>query len=418
MKKSSIALLLMLTFLIFTIPACDNWVTNVEPLINQVQDDLLDNEDQMPFVINGVLARFTFTLMHATTQADLLSDAIFFDDDIDGATYPTYDHIDQGEMFLDNTTVTAYHNNLHQYRFLADDLLTRAGRVTFTDAALENRAKFVGSFHGGIARTLYAMHFGLDRNQPGGVLDAGPFIPQADMYNLAIQKLNEALNYADAAQTKMINTLLARIHLNQNNYAQAAQFAANGMVAGDAPFQAPYLADATRNEWWVFFGRGRTQGALDWRFKEYADNDPQEAHIIAMLDETDNTRARVLLDTWRSGAGSGIVYYRQGKYLTADAPINYLTWQENNLILAECALNGAGAGDPLALVNEVRQYWNIADLNAVDMEVLKVERDKELMGTGIRHTDQLRWGDWHLHEGSWKYLPIPMNERNENPNIS
>ncbi len=421
MKKRFIAYIMLLSFLILTIPACQDYVTSVDPLIDQAQDDLLTSENQIPFIINGVFTEFTDAVEQTMMLSGLLSDETIFDNRVPNATFPTFDNIDRGEITLDDNSIDGCFNAVGEMRFVADNLVERVDKITFEDAALEARARFVGNFFGGVARMFYAQYFAIDENTPGGVIDAGPFIPQADMYNLAVAKFTAALTHADAYQAKVVNTLLARIYLNQNNYATAATYAASGMVSGDAPYQALYdLEDA--NWWWTQGGRGRSQVVMDFKYKEMLDADPEEGIVITLGAETKDALAevaaatgRLFLDPILSNDGS-MTFYRQGTYLEETSSINFVTWQENNLILAECALNGQ-AGDALALVNEVRQSHGISDLAAVDMAVLKLEREKELVNTGARLSDQHRWNEWHLPAGRWKYLPIPDNERNANPNI-
>jgi len=95
-----------------------------------------------------------------------------------------------------------------------------------------------------------------------------------------------------------------------------------------------------------------------------------------------------------------------------------MTWQEVNLMRAELKLRGAGSGDALALVNEVRASHNLAALTTVDLDVIYTERDKELFCTGVRLPDERRFsGKWHLGAGKWMYFPITQGERNNNPNF-
>ena len=94
-----------------------------------------------------------------------------------------------------------------------------------------------------------------------------------------------------------------------------------------------------------------------------------------------------------------------------------MTWQENNLMLAELALRGQATGDALALVNEVRASHSIANLASVDLDVIYVERDKELFCTGSRLPDERRFNKWHLGSGTWQYFPITIDEINSNHNL-
>ncbi len=405
MKKQSIIVVLLLSFLVF-ITACDEFATSVDPLIDQVEDERLTAESEINFVINGVHTEFTDVVEQVQLLSGLLADELIFDERVPNATFPTFRNIDNGEITLTDNSVDGCFLALGQLRFFADNLIERIGNIDFSDTDLEAKAYFYGYFYDGIARMFFAAYFGVDETTPGGVIDAGPFIPQADMYDLAVGKLNLALNYADdgSYQEKIVNTLLARIYLNQNDYTNAAAYAADGLdgLEGDEPYQAKYKMEDP-NWWWTQGGRGRSQVVLDFRFKDYVDADAEE-------------EARVLLDPIEGSDGT--IFYRQGKYLYETSPIDFITWQEAYLILAECALNGATTDmSALDYVNAVRASHEISDLAAVDMDALMEERDKELMCTGSRLPDQHRWDIWHLEAGKWKYLPIPERERNANPNI-
>jgi len=402
MKKQSIILILLLSFLVFN-TACDKFATNVDPLIDQVEDDRLTSEDQIQFVINGVHTRFTDALDVNTLLSDILSDELIFDERVPNATYPQFREIDTGDILRTNNSIDGSYDLLGELRFFADNLIERIGNINFSDENLEAEAYYYGYFYGGVARMFYAAYYGLDETTPGGVIDAGPFIPAAEMYDKAAEKFAEALDYADAYQTEVVNTLLARMDLYQNDYTSAAAYAADGLMEGDDPYQAKYTIEDA-NYWWTQGGRGRSQVVLDFRFKDYVDEDPAEA-------------ARVLLDPILGSDST--TFYRQGKYLKETSPFDFVSWQENYLMLAECALKGATT-DQTALdyVNAVRSSHGLADLDEVDMDVLMEERDKELMCTGTRAPDQLRWDIWHLKAGLWQYLCIPESEFNANPNLT
>ncbi|MFA7228652.1 MAG: RagB/SusD family nutrient uptake outer membrane protein, partial [Melioribacteraceae bacterium] len=94
-----------------------------------------------------------------------------------------------------------------------------------------------------------------------------------------------------------------------------------------------------------------------------------------------------------------------------------MTWQENNLMVAECALRGNGAGNALTLVNAVRASHSLDPLASIDLDGVMIERDKELFVQGTRLMDQHRTGAWHIAGNVWRYMPIPRNERNANPNL-
>lgn len=400
MKKQIALILIFILSSLMIWSSCEDYATSVDPLINQVEDDRLTNESSVEFLINGLNTRFATTHDVLMMIAGLLSDELLFDPNIPNATFPTFRDIDLGEITLDNNSVDGPFNGLGELRFFADDMIRRVNEITFEDQALKNKALYNANLYGGIARYLYGAYFGLTQEQGGGVIDAGPFIPSAEMFDQAIQKFQEALNYADDAQKRVINSLLARIYLQEGDFANAQSFAQNGMVDGDAPFQSKHSVQSD-NYFWQQAGVGRTQAVAASRFFDYVTADPTEAE-------------RVKLDEVMGNNDS--LYYRQGKYLTEEVPIDFMSWQENELMLAECEIRTGGSG--LARINAVRASHGIAALTAADLEVLYVERDKELCFTGIRPIDQRRFDKWHLGPGTWKYFPITERERNINNNLS
>ena len=406
MKKHSLYMILLLSLMIMGI-SCEDYTTSIDPLIDRVEDERLTAESQINFVINGVHTRFATTYCRTCVLVGLLSDEMYFDPNVPNATFPSFADIDVGEIILDNNSVDGVFNGIGELRFFSDDLIRRIGEITFSDQTLQDKGLFWSNFYGGVARYLYATYFGLNENEGGGIIDNGPFIPSADMYDLAVEKFNTALeNTDDTYQVRMVHSCLARLYLFQSDYANAATHANQGMENGDDPFQSLHSVQSD-NYFWQQAGVGRTQCVVPQRFKDYTIADPNEL-------------TRVKLDS--IFGNNEVWFYRQGKYLIEASPINFVSWQENELMLAECALQGqATAGDALTRINAVRNYHGLDPLNTADMTVLMEERDKELCWIGVRLPDQRRWDaqyqTWHLGADKWHYLPITERERNINPNL-
>jgi IMP dehydrogenase/GMP reductase len=146
-------------------------------------------------------------------------------------------------------------------------------------------------------------------------------------------------------------------------------------------------------------------------------------------------------------AGEDRPFYVQAKHLTQESPLEFLTWEENALMLAELAAvhgqdisgNPFGTTVPLELVNMVRtQYNDVSALpsgTTVDQELILGERDKEFFATiGLRLVDMRRTGQTFIRQqfdpasnsevntgevpGPWRVLPITDNERNQNENFN
>jgi hypothetical protein len=298
--------------------------------------------------------------------------------------------------------VDGAYNPLGELRFFSDDLVRRVGAITVPDAALQKRALFTGYLYGGIARYLYAAYFGLNPTDGGGVIDNGPFVPSTQMYDLALEKLQQALtNAATDAERRIVNSLVARIHLVRGNFAAARTAATAGMVSGDAALQGKFNAQST-NFYWQQAGLGRPQFVADARFLAYVTADPKEKSRIDLRPIT--------------GTGN-VVFQRQGKYATESTPIDFMSWQENALMLAELDVRDNNAAAALPRVNAVRASHQLDPLAAIDLDGIYLERDKELFVTGVRLLDQRRFNRFHLAAGKWQFLPITDDERNINPNF-
>lgn len=443
----------LVTFLVLlTFTACDSLIEDVQDPIDSVDSEELNSADQVDFLITGVQARFSNTYDNVTVLSSLLSDQFLFGGNTGGgATFPTYRDLDLGAPTLDNNSVDTGQNYLGEYLFLADDLIDRVAAIDDlgpdeggfaggNEDPNRLRALFVGHFHGGLARYFWATYWGRSEREGGGVIsdldtpadpERGDFIPSAAMYQQALDKLDEAEAYADAYDaavgnadgysTRLINSVRARIHLFQNDLDAAETAAENGLEPGDAPLRAEYIDRATnqQNEWFSAGGPGRVQTIADFRFiNDYLGGDlgaPESARIPLAPDGTVET------------ANGEVTIYRQALYESRDAAIDFITWQENELMLAEIEVR-QGEGDPLSRVNEVRAASLLDDLDSVDLDVIYEERDKELFTQGLRLPDQRRAEEnslnvdpdahyWHLAEDTWWYLPITLAERNNNPNF-
>ncbi len=396
--KKIILLLGLFAFIILS--SCTDFVNNIDKPV-QVVDDKNLNASDMTFLAKGIQFRFSETATELLMCAEGLSDEFIFDTDVPNATFPQYQEIDNAQILTDNNSVRSIFNNLGELRFYADDIVNKVGQYTTLSDAVKKNALFTGYFYGGIARYYYATYFGRNLTQGGATIDKSPFIPSAQMYALALEKFKAALDWAPNDATKrIVNTHIARTYLFMGDFPNAAQYAVNGMSQGDANFDALYSLEFA-NLFYIFAGRYRAQFVMDFRFKDYIDANPQEA-------------SRVIIEPVEGNSGK--IFYMQAKMLIDNDPVVVATWQENTLMLAELALRGQATGDALALVNQVRASHNIDPLGAVDLDVIYVERDKELNCMGLRLPDQRRYNRFHL-PGRWEYFPLTIDEINTNPNL-
>jgi len=402
-------LFVLLTFLLAGtfVVGCDTFVEDTDLPIDTIDDPQLNTESQVEFVIKGIQSRFSTTADRLLVFAGGLSDEFIFDQNVPNATFPSFAEMDIGDITFANNSNDGVYNDLGELRFFADNLLMRVQEIEFEDAALRTEAEFTANLYGGLARYFYATYYGLDKRQGGGIItddpeNPGPFVPSDQMYAQAIAKMEAARALGDAAQARIINTIIARIHLFQGDFASARASAEAGMIEGDAAFESLHAVDNT-NYYWSQAGIGRNQWVTDFRFNAYVEADPAEA-------------ARIPLEEVLGNDGT-TVYYRQGLYTARESALPITKWQENELILAELDIRGGDAAGALTRINQVRASSGLAALASADMLVLMDERDKELFTMGLRLPDQRRMDIWHLGPDTWWYLPITQNERNINENI-
>ena len=449
----------MLAFL-----ACDSIVDDVQDPINSVDDPELTDASQIDFLTTGVRARFHNVHDNVTVFSSLLSDQFIFGGDIGGgATFPTYQQLDVGAPAEDNNSIDGALNHLGQHRYLADNLIERVAEVdglsedeggfaTDADMAAREEALFVGNFHGGLARYMWGAYFGRDVQEGGGVISEleepsdptrGEFIPSDEMYDLALEKFDEAEQYASDYEIRVMNTIRARIMLIQDDLDAAEGYASEGLEPGDDPFQSQYVdrSGNQQNAWFSDGGPGRTQTVSAPRFfYEYLAEDPAESSRIPVFAAgTDNVgsliereAARIPEDQVEEDGTYNV--YAQGRYMDRDTPIDFATWQENELMLAEIEYRDGNDGGALDRVNTVRASHEadgatLDDLEDIDLDTIFVERDKELFTMGIRLIDQRRADEhqldvdpdqhyWHLDpDDTWRFLRITLQETQDNPNL-
>ena len=448
--------LLLITLLTIAFWACDALVEDIEEPIDSVDSEELTSADDIEVLINGVEARFNNTNDNLTVLSSLLSDQFVFGGELGGgATFPTYANLNAGAPQDDSNSIDAAMNYLGEYLFLADDLLDRVEDVDqldpdqggFTEAqeaGVRQNALFVGNFHGGLARYFWATYFGRDFREGGGVISEleepsdpsrGDFIPSDEMYELALDKFEEAETYATEYEMKVMNTIRARIYLYQNDLETAESYAEAGLESGDSPYQSMYMdrSGNQQNEWFSAGGPGRTQMVVSPRFVT------GEEYLNALEDSAVSTpeSARIpVFDATTTGTASiddGFPW-AQGIYVERDISIDFATWQENELILAEIDYRRHDDEDSaIDRVNEVRSSHifdgePLAELNEINLNDIYVERDKELFTMGHRLPDQRRAENydldvepeshyWHLGEDTWRYLRITLEETEDNPNL-
>lgn len=393
------------------LPACEDFVQGVDDPIDTANPASVQSEDQMQFFMDGVRGRFHITHDVTVVIAEGLSDALVFDQRATDATFPTFRDIDLGEITFENNSVDGPFDQLGRALFLAEELLTTAANIDFEDAELQREVQYTGNIYSGLSYFYYASYYGLTTDRQGSTIDGGPFQSASELYATAIQRFTTALNNAPSAYFERVaNSLIGRTHVYQGEFSAAQPFLEAGLVSGDAPFQSEHSLES-QNAFDAQAGRSRNQFLVDPRFAEFIEENPEEANRIQIETLPEDELA--------AGFKEDDVY-RQIRFGPADN-INIISWQENNLLLAELDIQGVSVtSSARELIDEVRVFHEISPLDAgvtIDIDLLLEERDKELWLTANRLIDQRRYDRWHLPAGTWQWFPLTQDERNENETI-
>jgi len=446
--------------------ACDSFVQEVNEPRDSAPVENFNTPEDIRFLVTGVRASFAEATGETVPVADLISDQFRFGRNSTDATFPTFINLDAGVPQVQNNSVDAAYNDVGEYRRLADDLLTAIREVDeFGEGAPVGRdsARYVANLHGGIARYYYATYFGLNPREGGGVIDESSFIPSPAMYDSARVKFERARDVSppasDTFRTRVLNSVEARSALyagtqfgpNTGGYSnaleRAATLAEQGLRQGES-LVIPY-AQQDPNGWYFVSGVGRIQVsaqdgdvAPEVQTGDGAYENPGNVRSFRdILSSNSAEEARVPLRGVDDDANIPLPFddpnavdVAQGKYVGRSAGQEFITWQENFLMRAELEVRGfdAGSESPLQLVNTVRSSYGLSTLSSLGsnqterLSAIAQERDRTMFANGQRLPDQRRFDDsivdWHLVEQfegttTWQYLPITLQERDNNPNL-
>jgi len=251
-------------------------------------------------------------------------------------------------------------------------------------------------------------------------VDVGPELSPAQIFELAEERFSSAIAAGQATgQDEIVNMALvgrARARLNLGRMAEAADDARQ--VPDGFVRNANYSTASARSGNHPF----RWVNRFGW-----ASVSPlyQELEIEGVPDP------RVpVVNTGQTGADAFSIVWRQDKYPTEGSPIPIATWREARLIVAEAE----GGQSAVAIINELRDRVGLPHFSSGDPQEIRdqviEERRRELFLEGHHVYDIIRY-DLPLIPapgtpypikggtyGSTTCLPLPMVERENNPNIN
>ncbi|WP_299535425.1 hypothetical protein [Ulvibacterium sp.] len=291
--------------------SCDNYVQDIDPLINEVDDEQVLNEGSIGLLLTGLQG----TVGNTGEQGEgvermLWRVAGYSDEMILGAFGTAPDHISFIQDLPGNLAFYADDwVRYHQLRFFADDLVEKVGLVGanggFQDESIRENALWWGNFIGGLTRMYLADHWGANAtvgDTPGAPIttveqlangEVGQFFSATELRALAREKFSEANNYSPSNipnPEKLMWSLIARTHLFDGDYSNAKSAAEQGLQQGDEAFSIEHSI-VFPNQMWLQSGRTNNDDVFIFsphpRFLQYVIDDRNEGEIISELTQED-----------------------------------------------------------------------------------------------------------------------------------
>jgi len=425
--------------------AIDNLLKVSNP--SQLQEDAVNDPSLIPVLVNSVEG----AMVDALDYWVIWIGSMFTDEQITGVNWEATARLSQRIVRFDEGDADGMFSNLHDLRAMADSVVGRFKGGLLEGATTDWRTAYAQAYAG----YGYIM---LGDNMCESTVDVGETIyGPLDMYEFAVDRLEDALTMAGAANDPDIQNLaragLARAHLNLGNYSQAASY--GGQVSPGF-------------EWWI----------------QYAGDDNQDAPGNNMYTNINGSNHRIgvhphflaggpdnwlkkdlepfLTDPrvqhwpyWRTGHNAlsplytpyqGLRYSGYNGETLADGGQPAAYTRGDDILLADYnsaqhdrweAINAQGT-DPagvLAFVNARRAVGHQAPVNlagqALTME-LRDQRGRDLFLGGFRLADLRRWlrggtdmfpsgqhptTEWGQY-GDATCFPMPVEEYEGNPNIN
>lgn len=425
--------------------AIDNLLKVSNP--SQLQEDAVNDPSLIPVLVNSVEG----AMVDALDYYQIWIGSMFTDQQITGVNWEATARLSQRIVRYDEGDADGMFSNLHDLRAMADSVVGRFKGGLLEGATSDWRTAYAQAYAG----YGYIM---LGDNMCESTVDVGETIyGPLDMYQFAVERLEDALTMAGAAGDADIQNLaragLARAHLNLGNYSQAASY--GGQVSPGF-------------EWWIQYAGDDNQDAPGNNMYSNINgaNHRIGVHPHFLAGGPDNwlqkdlqpflTDPRVQhYPYWRTGHNAlsplytpyqGLRYSGYNGQAIADGGQPAAYTRGDDILLADYnsaqhdrweAINAQGtdAAGVLAFVNARRAVGHQAPVDlagqALTME-LRDQRGRDLFLGGFRLADLRRWlrggtdmfpsgqhptTEWGQY-GDATCFPMPVEEYEGNPNIN
>jgi hypothetical protein len=383
---------------------------------------MIDDPKNAVLMVNSAVADFECAFGSMVAVEGIISDELA-DAQLGAAAWP-YDRRDAntqpggsyGVNPCTNNQTPGIYNPLSTARWDADHALENLNK--WTDAEVPNRQALIAK------AALYAgfSYAALGMSMCAAAFDLGPQVDQAGMFALAEERFTTAITTGQATnQPAIVNAAYvgrARVRLFRGNKTGAAADA--GLVP--VGFVLTAANDASDNR---LYNR---LYAVTQQFGFYT-VESLSRDLKTENGELDPRSASKLTTTRPADARSPI--YAPNKYSSQATPTRIASYQEAQLILAEAqgGSTAVTAINALRAVAGLQPYTGGTDAASIQALVID-ERRRALFLEGFRNYDLQRFNlpfnpavgtAYPLKGGTYgntRCLPLPDNERFNNPNIT
>ncbi|QKX03993.1 RagB/SusD family nutrient uptake outer membrane protein [Aquimarina sp. TRL1] len=254
-----------------------------------------------------------------------------------------------------------------------------------------------------------------------------------EVYTQILTDLTEAYNIlpeanAEFADKYVVKALMARVYLQQQAYEEARD-AANEVIQNSAFELQDNYEDAFNNPedaredifaWQITIQNGRNEMNTHWAPENFGGRTGLDIAVndeyLEIFDDSDDERRTFFYNADNGRRAST-------KWQEQYANVPFIRLAELYLIRAEANERlGTTEGDsPLNDINRIRTRANAAELTAITLDDILLERQRELAFEGFALHDLKRLGgsvDGIDANDDKLVLPIPQREMDANPNLT
>lgn len=411
-----------LSMLLLTmVMACDlDSLLDVESTSRIPAEDL-ENPDNATLLVNSAIGDFECALGAYTVLGGLIGDEL--EDGTQTADRYPYDRRNMQQQDLRygtfGCTALGVYTPLQTARTAAENALRLLN--AWTNEQVAGRADLVAtaSAYAGYSMILLGEGFCemvVSTTNLDGSINYGGIIEPDSIFELAIDQLENATASTDVSIQNMAYLGLARAHLNLGNYSEARTNAQQVDAGFIRVASASAISARRENKVWA-----------QSNINDNASNVASYYHGLA------DPRVPVVDKGENNTLGRPIFY--QTKYGSSASPLPLATYEEALLIIAEAELE---IGDPqiaVGILSDLRVAAGQGTFASTDDAEIRDElieqRRRELFLEGHHLNDYIRFdlpfrpgeddGDPYFGSGQYgaqRCLPIPLVERQNNPNIN